>query len=53
MSLNKKSHVINLVKKYHDEVDSTVTTVDAFLKSADALRYAIKELSLYMDYMKK
>ena len=49
----KTSHVINLVKKYHDEVDSTITTVDAFLKSADALRYATKELSLYMDYMRK
>lgn len=49
----KTSHVINLVKKYHDEVDSTITTADAFLKSADALRYATKELSLYMDYMRK
>ena len=49
----KTSHVINLVKKYHDEVDSTITTADAFLKNADALRYATKELSLYMDYMKK
>ena len=50
MALNNQ---INLVKKYHDEVDSTVTTADAFLKSADALRYASKELSLYMDYMRK
>ena len=49
----KTNHVINLVKKYHDEVDSTITTADAFLKSADALRYATKELSLYMDYMRK
>ena len=49
----KTNHVINLVKKYHDEVDSTVTTADAFLKNADALRYASKELSLYMDYMRK
>ena len=49
----KTNHVINLVKKYHDEVDSTITTADAFLKNADALRYATKELSLYMDYMRK
>lgn len=49
----KTNHVINLVKKYHDEVDSTITTADAFLKNADALRYASKELSLYMDYMRK
>ena len=49
----KTNHVINLVKKYHDEVDNTITTADAFLKSADALRYAAKELSLYMDYMRK
>ena len=49
----KMNHVINLVKKYHDEVDNTITTADAFLKSADALRYATKELSLYMDYMRK
>ena len=49
----KTNHVINLVKKYHDEVDSTITTAAAFLKSADALRYASKELSLYMDYMRK
>ena len=49
----KTNHVINLVKKYHDEVDNTITTADAFLKNADALRYASKELSLYMDYMRK
>ena len=49
----KTNHLINLVKKYHDEVDSTITTADAFLKNADALRYATKELSLYMDYMRK
>ena len=51
--VNKGLHVVNILKMYHDNVDSTVSTKEAFLKSPDALRYASKILGLYMDYLRK
>lgn len=50
---NKGLQVVNILKLYHDNVDSTVTTVKDFLKNADCLRYSSKILGLYMDYMRK
>lgn len=50
---NKGLQVVNILKLYHDNVDSTVTTVNDFLKKPDCLRYASKILGLYMDYLRK
>lgn len=50
---NKGLHVVNILKMYHDNVDSTVSTKEVFLKTPDALRYASKILGLYMDYLRK
>lgn len=50
---NKGLHVVNILKMYHDNVDSAVSTKEAFLKNPDALRYASKILGLYMDYLRK
>lgn len=47
-------HVVDLVSKY--VADAGITTnfsVKDFLNSADALRYAIEQIGLYMGYMKK
>lgn len=47
-------HVVDLVSKY--VADAGITTnfsVKDFLKNADALRYAIEQIGLYMGYMKK
>lgn len=52
-TVNKGLHVVNILKMYHDNVDSTVSTKEAFLKNPDALRYASKILGLYMDYLRK
>lgn len=52
-TVKKGLHVVNILKMYHDKVDSTVSTKEAFLKSPDALRYASKILGLYMDYLRK
>lgn len=52
-TVNKGLHVVNILKMYHDNVDSTVSSKEAFLKNPDALRYASKILGLYMDYLRK
>lgn len=43
-------HVVNLVELYHDEVDSTVTTANAFLNNANAMRWATGKIDLYSKY---
>lgn len=52
-SENKGLQVINILKMYHDNVDTSVTTANDFMKNAECLRYASKILGLYMDYLRK
>lgn len=47
------THVINLVKLYNDETNSNITTVEAFLKSNEAMRWCANTISEYSDYMRK
>lgn len=49
----KGAHVVNILKLYNENVDSTVKTASDFMAKPDALRYASKILGLYMDYMRK
>lgn len=47
-------HVVDLVSKYVGDAGITTNfSVKDFLNSADALRYAIEQIGLYMGYMKK
>lgn len=47
------THVINLVQLYHDETNSNITTVEAFLKSNEAMRWCANTISEYSNYMTK
>lgn len=47
-------HVVDLVSKYVADAGITSSfSVKDFLNSADALRYAIEQIGLYIGYMKK
>lgn len=47
-------HVINLVQAYQESLATqSDMTVDAFLNSADGLRFAAEEMAKYMSYIRK
>ena len=46
-------HVVNLFKKYNAERGGTLVTVQDFLESPEALRFASAQMVLYSEYMRK